>query len=52
MNLVKDAEGNKERELAAYYEQLLELSREKFASEGKEIKYHNFDWHRLTKNGT
>ena len=30
MNLVKDKEGDKERDLAAYYEQLLELSREEF----------------------
>lgn len=52
MNLVKDKEGDKERMLAAYYEQLLALSRDGFAQDGKEIGYHNFDWHAATKNGT
>ena len=52
INLVKDKEGNKERMLAAFYEQLLELSRDEFAQGGKEIGYQNFDWHAATKNGT
>ena len=43
---------HKERMLAAYYEQLLALSRDGFGQDGKEIGYHNFDWHAATKNGT
>ena len=35
MNLVKDDEGDKERILSAYYEQLLNMSRERFNNEGK-----------------
>ena len=52
MNLVKDKEGDKERDLAAYYEQLLELSREEFEADGLEIGYNNFPWHAATKHGT
>ena len=52
MNLVKDKEGDKERDLAAYYEQLLEMSREEFKADGLEIGYHNFSWHAATKQST
>ena len=49
MNLVKIKEGDKERNLAAYYEQLLDASREEFAAKGSEIIYRKFDWHKETK---
>lgn len=52
MNLVKDKEGDKERNLAAYYEQLLEQTRGDFEAKGSEIIYRNFDWHKETKHGT
>ena len=49
INLVKDNEGDKERDLAAYYEQLLDMSREEFKADGLEIGYNNFPWHAATK---
>lgn len=52
MNLVKDTEGDKERELSAFYENLLEMSKDELAQEGKSIGYHNFPWHAATKQGT
>lgn len=52
MNLVKDKEGDKERMLAEYYEQLLDLSKDKFKERGQVIGYSNFAWHAATKNGT
>ena len=52
MNLVKDNAGDKERDLAAYYEQLLEMSRAEFEADGLEIGYHNFPWHAATKQST
>ena len=52
MNLVKDDEGDKERMLAKYYEDLLEMGREDFRKDGLEIVYRNFPWHAATKQGT
>ena len=49
MNLVKDKEGDKERNLSAFYEQLLDMSREGLTNENKQIGYHNFPWHAATK---
>mmetsp|Transcript_27915 Transcript_27915/g.34677 ORF Transcript_27915/g.34677 Transcript_27915/m.34677 type:complete len:80 (+) Transcript_27915:379-618(+) len=52
VNLVKEKEGNKERNLATYYERLLDMSRDGFSAEGFEVVYRAFDWHKLTKQGT
>lgn len=52
MNLVKVKEGDKERNLSAYYEQLLEQTKADFTAKGSEIVYRNFGWHKETKHGT
>lgn len=52
MNLVRDNEGNKERTLAAYYEQLLDSVKDELAAEGKSIGYSNYNWHARTKQDT
>ena len=52
INLVKDNLHDKERHLAEYYEELLELCRNEFERDGLEIGYHNFPWHAATKHST
>lgn len=52
INLVKDDEGDKERMLSEYYENLLTATEPDFAENNKQIGYRNFPWHAATKNGT
>ena len=52
MNLVKNDEGDKERMLAKYYEDLLDMSKEEFKRDNLEVEYRNFPWHAATKQGT
>ena len=52
MNLVKNNADDKERMLAAYYEELLESVKDNLQAENKQIGYHNYNWHAETKQST
>ena len=51
LNLVRDRPG-KELKLTKHYEKVLEALKEKYSKKNQKIGYINFDWHRLTSQGT
>ena len=52
LNLVHDKVGNKETKLSRHYEELLEHLKVRFEEKNQKVGYYNFDWHKLTKEGT